>query len=114
MNILKKNDKKYIRFGVTGGGCSGYNYLWDVIDDLEAEDITFYPKEDQSTIADYIESAQDTITDEFIMVIDEYSLPVVTGSRIDLGKELMGVKLIVENPNSNGECGCGESFTIKS
>ena len=34
-DALTSNDKKYVHLSVSGGGCSGFQYKWNFIDDDE-------------------------------------------------------------------------------
>ena len=45
-------------------------------------------------------------------MVDEVSLPLVAGARIDFVEDLAGSFFKVENPNAASSCGCGTSFAI--
>lgn len=83
---------QYFRFAVEGGGCSGFNYLFDVTDSIESNDIQF----SESPPA----------------VIDDISLKYLYGSEIDLHTEGMNKMLKVTNPGAKASCGCGTSFAF--
>jgi len=78
------------RFGVSGGGCSGFNYLFDVAEELEDDDIKF--------------------CDDPPSVVDPESIKFLYGSTIDLVTSGMNKQLSVENPGAKASCGCGTSF----
>ncbi|MDD3021475.1 MAG: iron-sulfur cluster assembly accessory protein [Alphaproteobacteria bacterium] len=80
----------YLRLSVSGGGCSGFRY------DLDWDDS---PKD------------EDIIIDD-VVLIDEMSAPLLTGSTIDFTVSLMGENFKVINPNATSGCGCGESFSV--
>ena len=82
----------FFRFGVSGGGCSGFNYLMDEDTDLTEEDVMFCeaPK----------------------AIIDATSLKYLYGSVIDISDQGFGKSLIVENPGAKQSCGCGTSFSF--
>ena len=86
------SEGQYFRFGVSGGGCSGFNYLFDVADKLEADDIQFF----ESPPA----------------IIDEVSLKYLYGSEVDLEDSGMNKMLKVTNPGAKASCGCGTSFAF--
>lgn len=83
---------QYFRFGVEGGGCSGFNYLFDVDKELSDDDIQF----SESPPA----------------VVDSMSIKYLYGSVIDLYTEGMNKMLKVENPSAKASCGCGTSFAF--
>ena len=82
----------FFRFGVSGGGCSGFNYLMDEDTDLTEEDVMFCeaPK----------------------AIIDATSLKYLYGSVIDISDQGFGKSLVVENPGAKQSCGCGTSFSF--
>ena len=82
----------YVTLGVKGGGCSGFQYVWDFQKnwpDVEWSD----PIED-------------------VLVLDPMAELYIFGSEIDYVEELGGSYLAVKNPMSASSCGCGESFGI--
>ena len=82
-----------VRFGVRKTGCSGYAYVVDIADRVAAND-------------------QILEQDGVRLVIDETSLPFVDGTQIDFERQGLNSSFVFRNPNSTGECGCGESFTV--
>ena len=92
--IAKSNSKQYVWFGVDGGGCSGFTYKWDFVDNPE----------DNMTI---------DVGDNISLVLDQISEMYVMGSEIDYVQELGGSYLKVSNPLASSSCGCGESFSVK-
>ena len=88
---FEKQDS-FFRFGVSGGGCSGFNYLMDEDTALTEEDVMFCeaPK----------------------AIIDATSLKYLYGSIIDISDQGFGKSLVVENPGAKQSCGCGTSFSF--
>ncbi len=82
----------YVTLGVKGGGCSGFQYVWDF----------------QKNLPDVAWS--DPIED--VLVLDPVAEMYVIGSEIDYVTELGGSFLTVKNPTAASSCGCGESFGI--
>ena len=82
-----------LRVGVEAGGCSGFSYLFDLVEQAEPDDLT-------------IERNGATA------VVDEISLALLKGSEIDFVDELAGAEFRVRNPNAKSSCGCGVSFSI--
>ena len=82
----------YVTLGVKGGGCSGFQYVWDF----------------QKNLPDVAWS--DPIED--VLVLDPVAEMYVIGSEIDYVTELGGSFLTGKNPTAASSCGCGESFGI--
>ena len=82
-----------LRVAVEGGGCSGFQYQFDLVEASEPEDVRV--ERDGSTA-----------------LVDDISLPFLAGSEIDFVDELAGAEFRVRNPNAKSSCGCGVSFSI--
>ena len=92
-DVLKdKNNDDYVTLGVKGGGCSGFQYIWD-----------FKKNWPDVRWSEPIEG---------VLVLDPMAEMYVAGCTIDYVKELGGSYLKVVNPNAAASCGCGESFAI--
>lgn len=87
-------DKTALRISVEGGGCSGFSYKYDLVNEPPAEDDLII-KKDGATI-----------------LIDSMSLPLMDGSEIDFVDNLLGQAFKINNPNAVSSCGCGASFSI--
>ena len=83
----------YLRLGVKGGGCSGFNYLLDLTEDTVEDDWAF----DQHGIS---------------VVCDQKSYLYLNGASIDFKREMMASGFVFNNPNANTTCGCGSSFAV--
>lgn len=82
-----------LRVSVSGGGCSGFQYGFDLATEREDDDIV-------------IEKSGATV------IIDSISLMYLTGSEIDFVDDLIGQSFQVRNPQATAACGCGTSFSI--
>lgn len=92
--IAKKQAKPAIlRLSVEGGGCSGFQYKFDLAGAPEGDD----------TISE---------TAGVKLVVDPMSLDLVAGSVVDFVESLGGAAFKVENPQAAAGCGCGSSFGI--
>ena len=89
-DVLEKG--QYFRFAVDGGGCSGFNYAFDVETHPKKDDIQFLENPPS--------------------VIDSISLKYLYGSIIDLNTSGLSKQLVVENPGAKASCGCGTSFAF--
>ena len=81
-----------LRIGVRPGGCSGFQYNIYFDDEIEEDDEVFETKGVK-------------------VLIDAMSVPYIMGSEFDYVDGLMGAGFTVNNPNVQGSCGCGGSFT---
>jgi iron-sulfur cluster assembly accessory protein len=82
-----------LRVSVEGGGCSGFQYRFDLVAASDAEDVV-------------IEKAGARV------LIDPVSLQYLAGSQIDFVDDLIGASFKITNPNATASCGCGTSFSI--
>jgi iron-sulfur cluster assembly accessory protein len=82
-----------LRLSVEGGGCSGFQYKFDLAGAPEADDL----------VAE---------TDGVKLVVDPVSLDLVSGCIVDYVESLGGAAFRVENPNAAAGCGCGSSFSV--
>jgi iron-sulfur cluster assembly accessory protein len=85
--------KQALRVSVEGGGCSGFSYKFDLVDDAEADDVVIAKGEAK-------------------VLIDSLSLVYMAGSEIDFVDNLLGQSFQIKNPNAVASCGCGTSFSI--
>ena len=93
--IAKRNDSAVkLRVSVESGGCSGFQYRYDFVqDDIADDDI-------------YIEQ------DGAKVVIDKTSLEFIKGSMLEYSEELGGAYFHIKNPLAASGCGCGNSFSV--
>ncbi len=82
-----------LRVSVEGGGCSGFQYKFDV---------------ERSQAADDVVITRDGAT----VLIDRISLGYLAGSEIDFVDDLIGAAFRVNNPKATASCGCGTSFSL--
>jgi len=82
-----------LRVAVAAGGCSGFQYEFDLVDEAETDDLTIE-------------------RDGAKAVVDEVSMVLLKGSEIDFVEELVGAQFRIRNPNAKSSCGCGVSFSV--
>lgn len=82
-----------LRVAVEGGGCSGFQYQFDLVEAAEPDDLKIE-------------------RDGAAALVDVVSLALLKGSEIDFVDELAGAEFRVRNPNAKSSCGCGVSFSI--
>ena len=88
-DMIKSQDKRYAHLSVEGGGCSGFQYKWDMTDEI----------------------VEGTLIDD-VLVLDRMAEMFVIGCTVDYVVEFGGSYLKVVNPNATASCGCGESFAV--
>lgn len=89
----RQNKPAILRLSVDGGGCSGFQYKFGLTDAPAGDD----------TVAE---------TDGVRLVVDEISLDLVRGARVDYVESLGGAAFKVDNPMAASGCGCGTSFSV--
>ncbi len=82
-----------LRISVNGGGCSGFQYAFDV---------------DRTTTEDDLIIERDGIR----VAVDSVSLPFMDGATVDFIDDLMGQAFKIDNPQATASCGCGTSFSL--
>lgn len=82
-----------LRVAVEGGGCSGFQYQFDLVDEAQDDDLRVE-------------------RDGVAALVDVVSLALLKGSEIDFVDELAGAEFRIRNPNAKSSCGCGVSFSI--
>ena len=83
-----------VRFGIRGGGCTGYSYMFQFEDGP--------PR------------GSDAVVEAFgvRVYIDPKSMRLVKNTRIDFETGIRGHGFRFDNPNVSNSCGCGESITF--
>ncbi|CAN1134106.1 Iron-sulfur assembly protein IscA-like 2, mitochondrial [Linum perenne] len=95
MKDLQANEEKMLRLGVETGGCSGFQYVFDLDDKLNPDDRVF-EKEGVK------------------LVVDSVSYDFIKGATIDYVEELIRSAFqVTENPSAVGGCSCKSSFMVK-
>lgn len=91
--LRKEAPGSMLRVSVEGGGCSGFQYKFDIEQNQEADDTVI---------------AQEPAT----VLIDQVSLGYLAGSEIDYVDDLIGASFRINNPQATASCGCGTSFAL--
>jgi len=91
--LAKEPAGTMLRVSVSGGGCSGFQYGFDLEAARSPDDLVIE-------------------RDGAVVLIDSVSLPYMDGSEIDFVDDLIGQSFQVKNPHATASCGCGTSFSI--
>jgi iron-sulfur cluster assembly accessory protein len=95
LSILKAEGREdwFLRIQVTPGGCAGFQYLPFVLTpELRDDDL----------IKDF---------DGVEVVVDGMTAPYITGATFDFVDTFQKRSFEIDNPNSQGSCACGSSFS---
>jgi iron-sulfur cluster insertion protein len=86
-------DTVKLRITISGGGCSGFQYHFE-LDNLVASDDHVFEHNGAR------------------VVVDETSLSLLNGAMIDYVEDLAAAMFVIKNPNAASSCGCGNSFSV--
>jgi iron-sulfur cluster insertion protein len=95
ISVLCNKENKSVRLSVKGGGCAGFKYQWDFIDEAEIHN-------DDEVIE--VENGK--------FVVDGKGLLFLSGTEVDYVEEVWGSSFQIKNPTATSSCGCGESFAV--
>jgi iron-sulfur cluster assembly accessory protein len=91
--LQSEPDGTMLRVSVEGGGCSGFQYKFDMDRDKAEDDLVI-------------------ARDGAVVLIDPVSVNYMAGSEIDFVEDLIGASFKVTNPQAKASCGCGTSFAL--
>jgi len=92
--LQKQPEKQAFRLNVKKTGCSGWSYEVGLTDTIADDERRFEDK-------------------GIAIVVPEAVLELVDGTTVDFVQQGINSNFIFDNPNAKGECGCGESFTVR-
>ena len=88
-----ETDKNFLRIGVKGGGCSGYQFSLDITTE----------KTDEAELWNH---------DGVQVICDSRSHIYLDGTTVDYQDGLMGKGFLFDCPSSKTQCGCRKSFSL--
>lgn len=92
--LAKQGPGTVLRIAVAGGGCSGFQYEYNIVQEEPTEDDLVLRKNDATVL------------------IDSMSREFMGGAEIDFVDDLIGQSFQIRNPNAVASCGCGTSFSV--
>ncbi|MCP4501522.1 MAG: iron-sulfur cluster assembly accessory protein [Deltaproteobacteria bacterium] len=96
-------DGEYLRVGIRGGGCAGFEYSLNFTDDVDEDDVV--------TLLLLPEGNDDAGT-AVVVVTDTFSAAYLKGTELDYVESVQGAGFKFINPNAKRTCGCGSSFSV--
>jgi iron-sulfur cluster assembly accessory protein len=91
--LAKEPSGSLLRVAVKGGGCSGFQYAFDIETSRAPDDLVIE-------------------RDGAVIAVDPVSLDFLKGAKIDFVDDLIGRAFKIDNPNAVSSCGCGTSFSV--
>jgi len=91
--LSKENDNTKLRVAVDGGGCSGFQYKFDFVEQEEEGDLI-------------LEKGGAKV------LIDDVSVGMMDDAVIDYVETLGAAHFEIKNPLAASSCGCGNSFSV--
>ena len=92
--VAQEGDEALVlRVAVSGGGCSGFQYGFNLDTEPKDDDLVF----ERGGVR---------------VVIDSVSIDFLKGSELDFVEDLIGSYFAMKNPNASSTCGCGSSFAV--
>ena len=91
--LMAADNSGYFRVAVNGGGCSGFQYEFEIAEKINHDDII-------------VERGEAKV------LVDMISIPFLKDACLDWADDLIGSSFRVKNPNAKSSCGCGVSFSV--
>ncbi len=88
--LAEKNDSKYVRLSVKGGGCAGFEYDWSF---------------------DNNDTRDDVVLKDILVVHRDFELYLM-GTTLDWVEDTFKSEFVISNPMAKSSCGCGTSFSV--
>lgn len=91
IDVLIDEKATMLRFGLRGGGCSGFTYFFTIEEEMADDDIEL------------------PLDNQFKLVVDPMSMMYLEEAEIDYKRDIMGETFVFNNPQQKTACGCGNS-----
>ena len=94
IDVLIDEKSSMLRFGLQGGGCSGFSYYFSIVTEKEEDDYEIELDESR------------------MLIVDAASMMYLTNAEIDYKSDIMGESFVFNNPDVKTSCGCGQSVSF--
>lgn len=91
---VEKKNSAGIRISLKQAGCTGYKYIVEEVASVVDSDVKV------------------ALSNGVQLFVDSQYLSAIQGTEIDVRQQGLNLNLVLENPNVQDECGCGESFSL--
>ena len=88
----EKDPDMHVRMYVAGGGCSGFQYGFEITKEKNEDD--------------WVIPAQNVN-----VLVDAISMQYLENATVDFTSDLEGSRFSINNPQAQTTCGCGSSFS---
>lgn len=92
--LSKQSPGTVLRIAVSGGGCSGFQYEYNLVQETATDDDLVLARDGATVLIDFL------------------SREFMGGAEIDYVDDLIGQSFQIRNPNAVASCGCGTSFAV--
>ncbi len=89
----RETDARFLRVGISGGGCNGLSYRMRFVAEAKKGDILVR-------------------FGAVSVLVDSKSALYLKGTQLDYSKALISGGFKFSNPNATSSCSCGESFSV--
>lgn len=94
VDVLIDEKSRFLRFGLAGGGCNGFQYYFAIEQEKSEDDIEV------------------SLDDGYILLVDAFSIMYLEDTEVDYKKDLMNENFVFNNPKVAHSCGCGSSVSF--
>lgn len=96
-DVVRNENALGVRLSLAGGGCAGFSYKWELVQNPSEIDMTEYSRP----------------YDGWVFWLDRTSEIYLVGSVVDKKQSLAGQSIEVMSPMAASSCGCGESISFR-
>jgi iron-sulfur cluster insertion protein len=108
IDLFRKEGDLKLKVFITGGGCHGFKYDFDLATDVEPDDTlirTYVLGNNKPEVKRKKKTA-------VVLLVDAISLQYLRGAEIDYQSDLQGERFVIRNLKAKTTCGCGSSFAV--
>ena len=95
--VVRSENALGVRLSLTGGGCAGFSYKWELVQSPSEIDMKEYAR----------------AYDGWMFWLDKTSEMYLIGSTVNKKVDIAGSVIDIQSPMASSSCGCGESISFK-